>query len=74
MENNNYSNRVVIPNKIPPGVPGAGWVLGLMVAFSVLMLTADIEGWSFSSAQQTAAPAAPPAHHNSMHATTGAGQ
>jgi len=66
----NYSNRIVIPNKIPVGVPGAGWVLAIMVVFSVLLLTADIEGWSFGGGQQTAAPAP---HHNRMHATTGAG-
>ena len=63
--------RVVIPNQIPAGVPGAGWVVAILVIFSVFMLTADIEGWSFSGGgQQTAAPA--PAHH-SMHGTTGAG-
>jgi hypothetical protein len=70
MEDNR--ERVEIPNKIPAGVPGAGWVLGLLVFFSFFMLTADIEGWTFGFGnQQTAAPA--PAHHNSMHATTGAG-
>jgi hypothetical protein len=69
MEDNR--DRVVIPNRIPPGVPGAGWVVAILVIFSAIMLTADIEGWSFSSGgQQTAAPAS---HHN-MRATTGAGQ
>jgi hypothetical protein len=67
------SNRVVIPNKIPPGVPGAGWVVAILVVFSVIMLTADLEGWSFGGGQQTAGPASPPAHHNSMHAMSGAG-
>lgn len=56
------SNRVDIPNKIPAGVPGAGWVLTLLVVFSFIMLTADIEGWSFGG-HQVAAPAAPPTHH-----------
>jgi len=66
------NNRVVIPNKIPAGVPGAGWVVAILVVFCVVMLTANIEGWSFSfGGQQTAAPA--PAHHNSMHSTSGAG-
>jgi hypothetical protein len=69
----NYSNRIVVPNKIPVGVPGAGWVVAILIVLSVFMLTADIEGWSFSGGQQTAAPASPPAHHSSMHATTGAG-
>ncbi len=59
--------RVVIPNKVPDGVPGAGWLVGILVIFCVIMLTADIEGWSFSfGGQQTAAPA--PQHHT----TTGA--
>ena len=62
--------RVDIPNQIPAGVPGAGWVLGIVVAFSFFMLTADIEGWTFGLGnQQTAAPAS----HHSMHGTNGAG-
>jgi hypothetical protein len=61
-------DRVVIPNTIPAGVPGAGWVVGILVIFCVVMLTANLEGWSLSfGGQQTAAPAAP-AHHT----TTGA--
>ena len=60
--------RVVIPNKIPEGVPGAGWVLAIFVICSLLMMTADIEGWTFGfGGQHTAAPAP------SRHTTTGAG-
>jgi hypothetical protein len=59
--------RVIIPNKIPEGVPGAGWVVSILVAICAVMLVADMEGWSFSSGGQTAAPA--PSHHT----TTGAG-
>lgn len=59
--------RVIIPNKVPDGVPGAGWVVSILVIICVLMLTADIEGWSFSSGGTNTA--APPSHHT----TTGAG-
>ena len=57
--------RVEIPNQIPPGVPGAGWLVAILAVFSILVITATLEGWTTQSRPTANAPA----HHTS----TGAG-
>jgi hypothetical protein len=32
-------------SRVPPGVPGAGWLLAAVFLFSVFMFTAWSEGW-----------------------------
>ena len=32
-------------SRVPPGVPGAGWVVGLVFAFSIFIFTGWAEGW-----------------------------
>ncbi len=61
--------RVEIPNKVPPGVPGAGWVVGILVVFCAIMLTADIEEWSLPFVGRHIASPSAPSHHT----TSGAG-
>ncbi len=50
-------------SRVPPGVPGAGWVISIFFLFSVFIFTGWAEGWWENN--YTAAPAA---HH-----TTGSG-
>lgn len=51
---------------VRPGVPGAGWVLGIFVVFAVIVLTGMAEGWWDNNRTVATAPAA------SHHTTTGA--
>jgi hypothetical protein len=48
------------PSRVPPGVPGAGWVIGTVFALSVVVFTS---WWWEGSHGAHAAPAT--AHHTS---------
>ncbi len=45
------------PSQVPPGVPGAGWIVGLFFAFAVIVFT----GWWWEGDRPAAA--APGLHH-----------
>ena len=49
---------------VPPGVPGAGWLIGLFFLFAVFTFTGWYEGWWENDYNNAAAPA--------HHTTTGA--
>jgi hypothetical protein len=54
------------PGGVPPGLPGAGWVLGTFVVFAIVVFTVWAEGWGTGGLNTAKAPAA------SQHrATTG---
>jgi hypothetical protein len=53
-------------SRVPPGVPGAGWFVATVFAFSIFMLTGWYGGWWDNNHTTAAAPA--PSHH-----TTGSG-
>jgi len=53
-------------SRVPPGVPGAGWFVTAVFAFSMFMFTGWYEGW-WENTHTTAATPVPP-HH-----TTGSG-
>jgi hypothetical protein len=61
-------NDGVVPwhSRVPPGVPGAGWFVATVFAFSMFMFTGWYEGWWDNNHTTAAAPA--PSHH-----TTGSG-
>ncbi len=43
------------PSRVPPGVPGAGWVIATIFAFAIVVFT----GWWWEDSHSaTAAPAA----------------
>jgi hypothetical protein len=47
------------PSRVPPGVPGAGWVIATVFAFAVVVVSS---WWWEGSHSATAAPAS---HHTS---------
>lgn len=55
------NNQDVVPwrSRVPPGVPGAGWLIATIFAFAIIVFTGW--WWEGSSHSATAAPAA--AHH-----------
>ena len=54
-------------SRVPPGVPGAGWFVTAVFAFSMFMFTGWYEGW-WDNNNTTTAAAPAPSHH-----TTGSG-
>jgi hypothetical protein len=61
-------NDDVVPwrSRVPPGVPGAGWLLATIVVFAVFIFTGWSQGWWEGNRTIAAAPTA--SHH-----TTGSG-
>jgi hypothetical protein len=55
----NNSDVVPWPSRVPPGVPGAGWLIATVFAFSVVVLSS----WWWEGSH--GAMAAPASHHTS---------